>query len=89
MVVKGTWLFNPEVGYWYVSGSEDFPWGGCFEEGDVEFVDDTTEFGGGKWLYDDANNPTFRICSKCGAVYHVHSGDGAYNACPNCFSDMR
>ena len=27
---------------------------------------------------------TFRVCSNCGAVFHVQSGDGRFNFCPTC-----
>ena len=40
----------------------------------------------GKWLYDDGVEvrSTFRVCSNCGAVYHIFSGDSEFKRCPNC-----
>ena len=39
-----------------------------------------------KWLYDSSTEAasTFRICSSCGSVYRINSGDGPYEHCPNC-----
>lgn len=42
------------------------------------------------WLYDDESviGSSFRLCSNCNAVYHINSGDGLYNYCPNCGKRM-
>lgn len=42
------------------------------------------------WLYDDESviGSTFRVCSHCNAIYHINSGDGLYNYCPNCGKRM-
>lgn len=44
----------------------------------------------GKWCFDGENEflSTFRICSNCGAVYKLNSGDDAFMCCPNCFIRM-
>ena len=44
----------------------------------------------GQWYYDNGTEAesTFRICSNCGAVYHIQSGDSEFNCCPKCFVRM-
>lgn len=44
----------------------------------------------GQWYFDNMNemDSTFRICSHCGAVYHIQSGDNEFRCCPNCFIRM-
>ena len=44
----------------------------------------------GQWYFDNVTEAesTFRICSNCGAVYHISSGDDAFRCCPNCFVRM-
>ena len=35
LYVTGRWLFRPDIGYWFVNGSPDYPWGTSFPEEDV------------------------------------------------------
>lgn len=37
-----------------------------------------------RWLYSETENPTFRICMKCGCAYRNHENDGPFHHCPNC-----
>ena len=45
----------------------------------------------GSWLFDSSSEAasTFRICSVCGAVFHICSGDSDYRFCPTCGSDLK
>lgn len=37
-----------------------------------------------RWLYSETENPTYRICMKCGCAYRNHENDGPFHHCPNC-----
>lgn len=42
----------------------------------------------GHWQYDSEVAPDFRICSECGSVFRIQSGEGRYNFCPECGKRM-
>ena len=43
----------------------------------------------GRWVWNSIENPLYRICNQCGAVYRIVEGDFPYNVCPNCEAKMR